>query len=613
MQSICLSEVQLASWKWFETPGPIPFEFSLGIDLNPVVLMFAFCCTISAIGFLFSQPGRKSAVEFTILCALVLSLLVQLISPNLLQALAAWWLTALLAHSLLLLGRKHQPGTAIAKLRSHAVTELLGFVVLLISVGFCWSQFGTFEIDRISAEVWDDSDDLPGMAAVISTIGYCIVFAVLIRCAQFPFCIWVPGLYEHDRQTHQAPLEQNKISDTCDGAYCDGACAVLIGVVMPVSVHLLVQFLPVLQSHLQISSTTAYLSVLSACVCTLFSMVSKSWRLVLTYLGIVQIAFVIVGLIATAATTRTAALMLLLMHMLVFPMLWVCCKCYVADLAATPAEASAPGPPARYFRLRMLPLIALSYVWLSGFWGQNTILGTMDFSFAGNDAVTPLAPRSTFNVLPVFMTVIYFFVSFALVRIVLLARRDETVEQQLSHADTSINRQLSGSKFGVYYSLFTVGMLVAAALATVYAPNRLEEFIGKNSAVLWNTEALIRLDVGTVAALAGLVVAWMLYHQANRWPEQLGRMFGPLQRLADNQFYMQELSYYGLNLPIRAAALLLRFFEWLVVDRVVLKTLAGLARLITTFARPLQSGLLQFYLLSILLSLGVLMYLVLGD
>ncbi len=115
------------------------------------------------------------------------------------------------------------------------------------------------------------------------------------------------------------------------------------------------------------------------------------------------------------------------------------------------------------------------------------------------------------------------------------------------------------------------------------------------------------LVTSVVFALGGLALAWLMYGEPSELPGRIAERFRWAYELSRNKFWFDELYEAGVVRPTLATAASCRWADnWLVdgLVRVIAGTPAFLARLLL---RPLQNGLLQFYALSMLLGLLLLL------
>jgi NAD(P)H-quinone oxidoreductase subunit 5 len=116
------------------------------------------------------------------------SVLLLMVSGNLLLLLAAWVATSLCLHRLLL----HCPGRAgaVFSARKKFVVSRLGDLLLLAAVVLLRRDYGTWELDAVFAQV------AAGTTAPLAAICPLLAGCAALKSAQFPFHGWLPDTME---------------------------------------------------------------------------------------------------------------------------------------------------------------------------------------------------------------------------------------------------------------------------------------------------------------------------------------------------------------------------------------------------------------------------------
>jgi len=116
------------------------------------------------------------------------SVLTVVLSNHLLVIAAAWIMTSLSLHRLLL----HYPGRAgaIFSARKKFVVSRLADVFLLTAAALLYRSYGTWELDTLFAAV------AGGKHEGLELVGFLIVVCAALKSAQFPFHSWLPDTME---------------------------------------------------------------------------------------------------------------------------------------------------------------------------------------------------------------------------------------------------------------------------------------------------------------------------------------------------------------------------------------------------------------------------------
>lgn len=111
----------------------------------------------------------------------------------------------------------------------------------------------------------------------------------------------------------------------------------------------------------------------------------------------------------------------------------------------------------------------------------------------------------------------------------------------------------------------------------------------------------------TVVCVAGIALAWVMYGSPNEMPARVASLCGPFTRLSLHKFYLDELYFMLIVVPLRGIAQLSRFVDWLLIDGLLVGGTGWLPKQVGRLPQPIQNGLVQFYALSMLAALAVLM------
>jgi NADH-quinone oxidoreductase subunit L len=112
------------------------------------------------------------------------------------------------------------------------------------------------------------------------------------------------------------------------------------------------------------------------------------------------------------------------------------------------------------------------------------------------------------------------------------------------------------------------------------------------------------MALSTAVALAGIVLAWLMYVRQPELPGRLARTAQALYQLSLNKFAFDELYDAFILKPLDGLAVFARVFDQYVVDGLV-DLFGHVPRLIGYLFRPVQNGLVQFYALAMVLGLTV--------
>ena len=179
---------------FFKMTWPVPIGFGIYIDRVAIVMLLL----IIFVGLVISRyslrylHGEETQGRFLRWISFTLgSVMLLVISRNLVMFTAAWMLTSYGLHQLL----THYPDRswAIWAARKKFLVSRLGDLMLLCALGLTFWQFGSSEYTDLFA-VMNDSTAEPTL--LVTLIGVFLALGALSKSAQFPFHTWLPDTME---------------------------------------------------------------------------------------------------------------------------------------------------------------------------------------------------------------------------------------------------------------------------------------------------------------------------------------------------------------------------------------------------------------------------------
>ena len=114
-----------------------------------------------------------------------------------------------------------------------------------------------------------------------------------------------------------------------------------------------------------------------------------------------------------------------------------------------------------------------------------------------------------------------------------------------------------------------------------------------------------------VVFVVGVGLAYVMYGKPSTAPATIGKLFDALggwTKASQNKFYIDEIYNAMFVMPLWVLAQISRFLDWFLVDTILVGGISKLpAVLLGKPSRPMQNGLVQFYALSMMLAIGVLL------
>ena len=150
--------------------------------------LFAVVCRYS-VRYLNGDPGQARFLGW--LCATGASVFSLVLTSNLFTFALAWCATSLCLHQLLQFYRE-RPGARMAARKKFLISRL-GDVCLAAVLALTYQQFGTWDF----AELFRAAEQMRGTPSTsVHWICGLLVFAALLKSAQFPFHSWLPDTME---------------------------------------------------------------------------------------------------------------------------------------------------------------------------------------------------------------------------------------------------------------------------------------------------------------------------------------------------------------------------------------------------------------------------------
>jgi len=117
------------------------------------------------------------------------------------------------------------------------------------------------------------------------------------------------------------------------------------------------------------------------------------------------------------------------------------------------------------------------------------------------------------------------------------------------------------------------------------------------------------MTVATVLALVGIGVAHRLYKDGPQGAEPVVRRLGPLPRIVENKFYVDELYNFLFVRPFRyAARKSFEILDRIFIDGILVGAWGFIVSVFGRAARAIQNGDVQRYLIVMLLGLAAIFY-----
>jgi NADH-quinone oxidoreductase subunit L len=536
---------------WLPQAGPEPLA-TAGVYVDPLsaamaalVALVAGLVQLYSLGYLADETPPALGRYYLYQSLFAFAMLGLVFAPNFLQLFVFWELVGLCSY--LLIGFWYErPAAARAAVKAFWVTKL-GDVGFLLGIVLLWGATGTFEFDTLFRAV--AGGILPANLALYMTLIY---LGAVGKSAQFPLHVWLPDAME---------------GPTPVSALIHAATMVTAGV------FLVARAYPLFVAAPEVLALIAYVGAFTALLAATLALGQADIKRVLAYSTVSQLGYMMAAL---GAGALAAGVLHLLVHGFFKALLFLAAGAVIHavhtnDMGAMGRLGRAMPKTALVFVVGTLALAGVPP--FSGFVSKEAVLG----------GVWEAGLRGPFLLLAVtvFLTAFYMF------RAVFLTFFGARAAGGHPHDPP-------GVMMGPLW-LLAVLSIAAAALGGATLGQSFPEFLGqgRGAALPHGPGWLTPLSVGL--ALAGLVLAWLVYQRRTVSAEALTRGLGPLPAWAARGYGLDAL----YEAVYRGAVLALgRLVGW--IDRYLVDGLVNVASALTLRAgadlRQLQTGRAQDYL-----------------
>jgi NADH-quinone oxidoreductase subunit L len=549
---------------WLTQAGPEPLA-TVGVYVDPLaaamaalVALVAGLVQLYSLGYLAGEAPPALGRYYLYQSLFAFSMLGLVFAPNFLQLFVFWELVGLCSY--LLIGFWYErPAAARAAVKAFWVTKA-GDVGLLVGIVLLWGATGTFEFDTLFRAA--GSGTLPPSLALYMTLVY---LGAVGKSAQFPLHVWLPDAME---------------GPTPVSALIHAATMVTAGVFLVARAYPLFGAVP------EVLALIAWVGAFTALLAATLAMGQLDIKRVLAYSTVSQLGYMMAAL---GAGSLAAGVLHLLLHGFFKALLFLAAGAVIHALHTN--DMGAMG------RLgRRMPKTAVVFVV-----GTLALAGIPPFAgFVSKEAIlagvweTGLRGPFLLLAVTVFLTAFYMF------RAVFVTFFGPRTAGGHPHDPPAV---MMGPLWLLAALSVAGGALGGGALGQTFP-----EFLGRTrgAALPHGPGWLTPLSVGL--ALAGLLLAWLVYERGAVPAAALARALGPVPGWAARGYGLDAL-YARLY---RAAVLALgRAVGW--VDRYLVDGLVNVGSAFTLRAgaelRRLQTGRAQDYLYGV--TAGLLLVLVL--
>ena len=643
-------------YQWMSIPasantGALDIGITLHLDsLSAIMLsMLTFIATLVAVyagGYMHHDPGFPRF--FACVSLFTFSMIMLVLSGSFLQLFMFWEAVGLCSY--LLIGFWYEKPSASAAGMKAFLVNRIGDFGFAIGIFLLWTNFGSVNYaDTIfNPKVLEDMYRVNPW--LLETICLCLFMGAIGKSAQFPLHVWLPDAME---------------GPTPVSALIHAATMVTAGVYMVARCTNLFMLAPHAQLFVSI------IGGVTALLAALIGLTQTDLKRVLAYSTVSQLGYMFLGLGTGTMLGVAGAMFHLITHAFFKALLFLGAGSVMHAMGGVIDMRYFGGlkklMPKTYITFVIGSFALAGLFPLSGFWSKDTILAavrtaahpeahalatsdleaahrgttkahadashdahageektahgdstdhatdahhagehTDHYAFVDRSHVRLLGMESTswYELLFWMGSFTAFLTAFYTFRAVLMTfHGEERIPPEAGH-----HAHESPASMTVPLMILSVGA-AGLGLALGHMTGIFDGFLNRTLSGTGDHHAADWFVIGlsTVAAVAGIGLAWVFYGQRSSVPATIASAAPPFYRLSLNKFYLDEIYYIFLVVPTMLLAQCSRFFDWIIVDGLVgfISRLPGMA---ARLARPIQNGLVQFYALSMMLATAMLLW-----
>ena len=608
---------------------------SLSATMLSMLTFVATLVVIYAAGYMHGDPGYSRF--FSVVALFVFSMIMLVLSANFVQLFVFWEAVGLCSY--LLIGFWYEKPEAAAAGKKAFLVNRIGDFGFATGIFLLWDSFKSVDF----ANVLNPDLIMHQDPAQIGLACLCLITGAMGKSAQFPLHVWLPDAME---------------GPTPVSALIHAATMVTAGV------YMITRCTPLFSTVPDVQVVVAFMGGFTAILAALIALTQNDLKRVLAYSTVSQLGYMFLGLGTGTFLGIAGGMLHLVTHAFFKALLFLGAGSVMHAMGGVIDMRHFSGlrkvMPHTHATFLIGSLALAGFPLLSGFWSKDAILsaaferayptaiahadahgaGAGDHGSGshakteahgksdgatkteGEHATTPVAavhagePRvelrllglsaqSTFVVLfwmaslTALLTAFYTFRAFFMT-----FYGPERIPPEAGH-----HAHESPPSMTVPLWILSVGAVLLGGVIghpTGIFDRYLGLTIAHHGAEHHGTNWFV-VGLSTVVALLGIAGAYVMYGKPSGLPALMGKLFGPFTRATQHRFYIDEAYQWLFVLPLQACGQISRFIDWFLIDTVLVGGTSRIASLLGRGARPLQNGLVQFYALSMLLAMAILL------
>jgi len=572
-----------AGYQWMQIGG-LDIRVELRADAMSIIMLsmvttVSLLVAIYASGYMHHDPGYPRF--FAAVSLFVFSMCMLVLAGSFALMFVFWEAVGLCSY--LLIGFWFQRPSAAAAAKKAFVVNRIGDFGFLLGIFLIWTTFGSLDFDLVLGNQYRLNEIAAAQPERITLICLLLFVGAVGKSAQFPLHVWLPDAME---------------GPTPVSALIHAATMVTAGVYMVARCTPLFILSPTAQAV--VGATGGITAVLAG----LIALTQFDLKRVLAYSTVSQLGYMFMALGSAAAGREfaTFAVMAAMFHMFTHAFF----KALLFLGAGSVMHAMGDVIDMRQFGglRKLMPKTHITFLvgsaalagfpLLAGFWSKDEILAALAEASHNGPYQALFGGLLVAAILTAGLTAFYTFRGYFMT----FWGPERIPPQAGHHAHESPPSMTVPLQILALFSLF-IGLI--AGPTGIYA-HALEKTPGLpelgHHGINW-----LMMGLGTVAAVVGIGVAWLMYVKSPSLATTAQRVSGKFYNLSQRKFYFDEIYYVFLVLPLELFA---RFC--LIIDRYLIDALVTLVghfpATLARIGRPIQNGLVQTYALVMLLGLA---------
>ena len=549
------------SVRWFSlAPG---VNVDVGVRLDPVSAMMMLMVTlvsslifIYALGYMEGEYGFSAF--FSYLSLFGASMLLLVISSNLLEMFVAWELVGLCSY--LLIGFYNHKISAREAAKKAFVTCRIADFGLLLGLLSLQIIFGTLNIGELAEKVPHFQQYTS--AGVMTIVAVLIFLGPIGKSGQFPLHVWLPDAME---------------GPTPVSALIHAATMVVAGVYLVARTLFIFDAVPAVAQLIAV--TGGFTAIFAASI----AVTQRNLKRILAYSTISQLGYM---MLAMGVMSLSAGMFHLWTHAFFKALMFLCAGSVMHGIAShdDPDAFECGG------LLKKMPITGVTFII-----GGLAIAGIPPFAgFWSKDEILSVTLHSGHYVLFAMAAFTAFLTAFYMWRMIFLVFLGNENPKLHAHESPLV---MTGPLMALAV-LASVGGLIGTPWANYWG-----EWIKYGHAHNAPPDYLV-MGGSVVLAVAGISLAYHIYVKNIDLAHELARRFRGIHTLLLNKYYVDEIYLWFNHTFVDGAAKLLYLFDIYIVDGVIINGIGAITRETGGGLRIFQTGRMQNY--ALVFFLGVL-------